>query len=734
MRFLLALALSLCVALPVRAQTVPGGPSTPLAPPTEAMLRRLAGDDVELVRRSDGTVRALIGARIAGTGAPGPRAVALLERFAPVFGLPSGARFEVVRELDAHGLHVVRLAQRVAGLRVLGTQAVVRMLPDGAIEHVAVSPPPSELALGSARIADAAAAEAAVLSALPPGFRALGAEPFLFGLDDALVPVWAVSAATPIETSLELVLLDARSGEVLVRIPRLLDARGNVFERNPRSDMNVTAEVELTDLTGTGLIGRYVRVASCDARAGTGCAGTSYAEPDAMGDFLYSPQTGRAYDDAFAEVNVYHHINRVAGYFRTAHDFTWTCGASTTLPVLVNYTEAPSTPYDNAAYSPGGSSCGLLLFGEGTSGDFAYDADVAYHEYGHAVTDALTDILGFSNNTLGVSYLPLAINEGTSDYWAATLQGDPNVAESFSSGSVLGSTGSLRVIENDLRCPNDLIGEGHFDGRIHAAVAWDLRVALGAEEADRILFASVTTYLSDVDLSAAASAMRATAVTLAGMGMVDPSAPALLDGIIDARGLVDCERIVPLDDGMNRQGYSGTESITGSIGRRIAPNHYRIDVPADATELRLFIGRFTVSGSYTLHVRPEVPVRVASRIVSSYSAPIGNRGELVLSSSSDFVLPRCATLYVAVQVDDLTTAGQSLYNISASMTRSGDPAATCPTPPDAGTGAADAGASASDAGAPAASSGCGCRAGRAGPPGLPLAALAAWLLGRRLRR
>ena len=734
MRALLVLALALGLVAPARAQTVPGAPSAPLAPPSDVMLQRLAGGGAELVRRPDGTVRAVIGARIEGSGPPGPRAVELLERFAPVFGLPSGARFEVVRELDAHGLHVVRLAQRVVGLRVLGTQAVVRMLPDGAIEHVAVSPAPAAVAPGTPRIADASAAEAAVIAALPSGFRALGAEPFLFGLDDELVPVWAVSAATPIETSLELVLLDARDGEVIVRIPRLLDARGNVFERNPRSDMNVTTEVELTDLTGTGLIGRYVRVSSCDAQAGTGCAGASYAEPDAMGDFLYPPQTGRAYDDAFAEVNAYHHINRVAGYFRAAHGFTWTCGPSTTLPVLVNYTEAPATPYDNAAYSPGGSSCGLLLFGEGNSGDFAYDADVAYHEYGHAVTDALTDILGFSNNTLGVSYLPLAINEGTSDYWAATLQGDPNVAESFSDGSSLGSTGSLRVIENDLRCPNDLIGEGHFDGRIHAAVVWDLRVALGAEEADRILYASLPTYLSDVDLSAAASAMRATAVTLAEMGMVDASAPAVLDGIIEARGLVDCERIVPLDDEMTRRGYSGTESITGSIGRRIAPNHYRIDVPADATELRLFIGRLTFSGSYTLHVRPEVPVRVASRIVSSYSAPIGNRGELVLSASSDYVLPRCATLYVAVQVDDLTTAGQSLYNISAAMTRSGDPGATCPTAPDAGSGGADAGSAAADAGAMAASSGCGCRAGRAASPGLPLAVLLAGWIARRLRR
>lgn len=723
-----------------------GGPPLEVLPPLQAdatLLQALAGEDAELLLHRDGpdagAVRAVVGARLGGAGTQGERAIALLTRFASVFALPPDVRLEVLSEADAHGLHVVRLVRTVGGLPVMGTAAVVRFLPDGAIDYVVVSPSPRALATGERRLLVEGDAFAAARSVVGQTTEVLGAEALLFPLFSELVPVWAVDVQGASEASLATLYLDARNGGLLLNLPRLTHAMGTVFARNTVSDMAMTTDVELPDLTGTGLTGRYLRVASCNAQSGTGCSAVGNAVPDASGDFLYAPVED-AFDDAFAEVNAYHHASRAAAYFRDTHAFTWRCGASTTMEVLVNFSEAPGALYDNAAYSPGGGrGCGFLLFGEGSSGDFAWDGDVVYHEYGHAVTDELTDIVGFSANNLGVSYMPLAINEGTSDYWAGTLQGDGAIAESFGGAvGIGGGHGSLRVIDNMLTCPSDLIGEGHFDGRIFAALVWDVREAAGAAAADTILFATMPTLLSDVSLADAAAAFRATAMTLSDMGTVEASVLAAVDAAIAAHGLTDCDRVVPLDDGMLRQGYSGTESITGSLGRNIAPNHYRIDIPVDATSLTLRIGRQTFAGSYTLHVRSGAPVRVASRIISSFSAPLGNSGDLVLSDAGGaFVLPRCQTLYIAVQVDDLTTAGQSLYGIQSFLTRSGDPAARCPELPDAGPPPGTDAGVAADAGTMSSGGGCACSA--AAPlrltPGVTglLLGLFSILLARRAR-
>lgn len=723
-------------ALAQEADRVSGAEVLPPVEANEALLFALAGEGVLAVRGDDGTLRMIYGAHFRGDGAPADRAVRLIERFAPLFGLPPDVQLTVEREQDAHGLHVVRLRRSIGALPVLGTVAVVRFGADGSIDLVQVAPGPDAIASGERRLRTEEAASRAARNLLGSRAEVLGARGLLFPLGGELVPAWVLDVRDGgIESSLEQVFLDARSGEVIVRVPRIDHALGTVFPRNRVSDMNVTSDVELTEMTGTGLTGRYVRVTSCNAQAGRGgCAPVANASADGDGDFLFAP-VAMSYEDAFAEVNAYHHVNLAAQYFREHHDFTWRCGASSTLDVLVNYSDAPATPYDNAAYSPGGGGgCGFLLFGEGVTGDFAWDADVVYHEYGHAVTDALTNILGFTVDSLGLSYEPLAINEGVSDYWAGTLQGDGSIAESFNDPSLGGGHASLRVIDNELTCPSDLVGEGHYDGRLFAAMVWDVREAAGAEAADAILYAAVPTYLSDVSLASAAAGYRAAAMALIDAGTVDGGVLAQIDAAIAAHQLTDCRRVVPLDDGRLRQGYSGNEMLTGSLGRSIAPVHFRVDVPVDATSLTLRMSRVTVAGRYSLHLRAGTPIRVSTgRIVSSFEGSVGAGGDLVLTDGSAFPLPRCQTLFVAVQVDDLNTAGQSLFGMQALLEQSGDPSAACPAMPDAGPPAGtDAGVG--DAGAPMDSSGCSCRAGRrASWPAAPwLGALA--LVGLAARR
>lgn len=725
-------ALALCLSLATLsvhapsalAQLVPEDDeaTSAVGVPRAPRLLDLAGPRARVERDENGRVHILYGAHVEGEGEPAERAIALVTRFALELGFPTTVTLALESEQRMHGFTVVRLARQEAGLPVRDAGAVVRFLSDGAIDLVVASPGAMHLAPGEPTLTEARARELTEAS----GVRVAEAHAELFSSDAGLVPVFALTTTRGPETSLTETVLDARDGTLLFSRPLALDALGTVFERNRTSDMNVTTDVELTDLTSTTtLTGTYFDAINCAAAAG-GCAG-SQAIADAAGDFLFAPEVG-SYTDPFAEVSAYHHASRVAAYMRAEHGFTWTCEGVTQMQLWVNYTESPSTPYDNAAFSPGfRGRCGVLLFGQGVTGDFAWDGDVVYHEFGHAVTDQVTNITGFVGDSLGVSYEPLAVNEGSSDYWAAVMQGDGSIAESFSGLGGIGAHGSLRIIDEDLTCPGSLIGEGHADGRLWAGLGWHVRTAIGAEAADALVFSTVASTDSSPSLSDIAILYRATAMGMVSMGTLDAAGLAAVEAEITERSLEGCRRIVPLDDFREHQGYSGTEFVTAGLGRGITPLHFSLEIPVDALWASISIGRQTFAGAYRLHFRAGSPVRVASRITSSWAVDVGPSGTVALDELSPLALPRCQTLYVAVEVLDLETAGQSLFGIQAMMEASGDPAAVCPALPDAGPPPS------SDAGAPDAGptstggSSCGCAAAGAGPgdalvPGLLLLA------------
>ncbi len=698
-----------------------------------------AGPRARLRRDAEGRTSMIVGASIPPTGAGSAAdAVGLLRRFGDVLGVPRGLSFRVEGEQRHHGFHIVRL-RRIEGARpVIGGSAVVRSGPDGSVDLIAVTPGPAAVESAAHPLSESQARDAAARlgRGAPVAARAVA-----LALHDAVVPAWQVDVHGRAETERARVVLDARDGSVLSAAPLAIDALGRVFARNPTSDMDATTDVGLTSLGDTdALTGSFFQVANCDTQAGGGCAGSQRARANAEGDFLFEPDRA-AFDDAFAEVNAYHHLSVSAEYHRTRHGFEWRCSSQPSMRVFVNYTEAPLTPYDNAAFNPAsGGECGFLLFGQGNGSDFAYDADVVAHEFGHAVTDQVSGIVGFVSDALGVNYEPLAVNEGTSDYWAGTLQGDPEIAESFAGLDAFGAHASLRVIDNDLACPSDLFGEGHLDGRLWAGLAWELRAALGPDKTDALLFATVASMTEDPSLSTASALLVGTAMAMVSMGTLEATDLALIEDRAQARGLPGCQRIVPLDDGEAHRGWSGSEFITGNLGRNVTPLHYRIEVPADATALHLRLRRLTPTGTYTMHLRTGGPVRVnVVRIISDAQVPV-TTGEVLLDESelSSLPLPRCSTLHVALEATDLRTRGQSLYEISAELERSMDPTATCPAMMAAADGGApDAGPGGGDAGvvtAPSNPGGCACGVGRASTTGTGAAFASLGLLLTRLRR
>lgn len=641
----------------------------------------------------------------------------------PVSDADLDTSFVLESSTEIHGFRVARYARWFAGVRVDGAEAIVRTRRDGTRDLLRTRGPDlRDVRVPSVDWPEALARARAAARSLDVGFTPTRVTD--------IEPLWArMHPDAPLEAAVLLrlegpalaqrvrVLLGAHDGRPWRIEPLVLDARGRVYARNPRSDDAMTVEVDLAPATRPGtLTSDRFEVRSCSVGVDGSCTPVARALADADGHFLLTPEP-TSFEDGFAEVNAYHHLHVFGERLERDHGFRYACPIDGRLRAFTNYTEAPARDYPNAAYVPGTrTSCGYLLFGQAGAFDFAYDADVVYHELGHAVTDQLAGLVGFAFDALGLGYEPLAVNEGTSDYWAATTQGDPHVAESLEGVDGLGRSAALRELDGALRCPDDLVGEGHFDGRIWAGAFWDLREELGAMKIDALLFATIASLGSAPSFDEAAETAAVTAEGMAAMGALTRAEAMRVRELLEARGLVGCRRLVPLDDGAVRVGYSGMPPLTGGLGLRVAPVHYAIALPADVLAVRVNVRALTPVGRYDVLARAARPVGfLGRRLQYDDRREVGRAGMALFERESPAFRP-CSTLHIAIETTDLAV-GQSLFAISASVDRSNDPSARCPAlepdaarEPDAGT--TDALSDDPDAGTSTPSNaGCGCRAG-----------------------
>lgn len=122
-----------------------------------------------------------------------------------------------------------------------------------------------------------------------------------------------------------------------------------------------------------------------------------------------------------------------------------------------------STGCCNAYYSSGTLN---FFVGNATVYNLARIGDVVYHEYGHGVHHYLLEGGTFAGD----------VSEGSADYIAATITGDPILAPNANT-----SGDYIRRIDQDRVYPDDLNDEVHNDGLIWASFLWDLREAWSAE-------------------------------------------------------------------------------------------------------------------------------------------------------------------------------------------------------------------------------------------------------------
>ncbi len=173
------------------------------------------------------------------------------------------------------------------------------------------------------------------------------------------------------------------------------------------------------------------------------------------------PGAGDTSNCRASEPNMFFHLNRIHDWYKVL-DPGYT-GPDYMVPGLVD-----SAGFANAFWDGNGTTFGD---GGGQFDNFAMYSDVIYHEFTHGVTQ-----FQYTNSTLPYSGESGAMNEGWSDYFACTFNGDPFMGE----GGLMLSTAPMRDLTNNLRYPGAIDHEVHDDSRMFSGSLWRLRTRIGA--------------------------------------------------------------------------------------------------------------------------------------------------------------------------------------------------------------------------------------------------------------
>jgi hypothetical protein len=320
------------------------------------------------------------------------------------------------------GAVVERYQQRVGGLPVLASEAVLTKQPDGPARLVADTTRPAIASPGAARTSrrravDVAEAQVGVEALRAPLSARLAIQP-----GDGGRLIWRVllPAARPLG-DFE-VLVDAVSGDVvassdLMRRYRMGTAK--LYKVNPvvqhdgarhlRSDRRdhdtpllrrLRRHVTLPNLNDGQdcLRGRWVHALRGER------------EKETCKRNLHWKGITRS-DSRFEALEVYFQINRSQEYIQSL-------GFSDSNPSPNGIADRPQRAVadayglDNSQYSPFSQN---VTYGRGGVDD-AEDGDVIVHEYAHAMQDSQSRAFGRSTR-----YQAIALAEGSSDYWAAAM-------------------------------------------------------------------------------------------------------------------------------------------------------------------------------------------------------------------------------------------------------------------------------------------------------------------------
>ncbi|MCS6803910.1 MAG: M36 family metallopeptidase [Acidobacteriota bacterium] len=233
----------------------------------------------------------------------------------------------------------------------------------------------------------------------------------------------------------------------------------------------------------------------------------------------------RSHSPGFEEVQTYWSVTDSQQYIRQLGLYNV---VNYSIPCNINGITA-----DNSFYISDGGGRGRLTFGSGGVDD-AEDAEIIWHEYGHAILDHQVPNMNQNFDGMG---------EGWADYWACTNAArhpsadhavyDPAEGEWDAVSYNPGNPPFLRRVDTNAHYPEDRHSDPHVTGMIWSRALWDIRQALGPAVADRLFLEGNFLMPFAPTLPQAAQAMLQ-----ADKRMTEGSNQAIMRAAFEARGLI----------------------------------------------------------------------------------------------------------------------------------------------------------------------------------------------------
>jgi uncharacterized protein (TIGR03437 family) len=429
-----------------------------------------------------------------------------------------------------------------------------------------------------------------------------------------LQPVWRVIIERNI-SELRRIMVDGVDGRIVEEVEltnRQQAQRGLAIPSNPLfSGVQV---VDLPRLAGAQtLTGPNIKVSSwypvflgAAPFSALGTIQTQIARANAQGNFFFEPG-----DPRFSETQVYFGAARAAEYIRSL-GFQ---GLNRQFDAVAWFFD-DENPYDVNAFftpTPFNGSGGIFLQVNALGADTAFDSDIIFHEYGHAVVHAMV-------NSLNSSQVFRSVNEAFADYFAASFFDSPEIGEYFPflspSPNVLVSEPFLRNINNSTVYPDDVRGQEHADSLMFSSALWDIRQAFGRARGDAIAINGLARMSATGGFFSSASALVAAARALYGN-----ITAGVVEGILRDRGLLsDAARFqedsIPIASGAVRTGFIPTNPAGRIL---LGAEDYRIRIPTRSRSLRIEVEANPTTANIVAYLRFRAPVEIRDgQIIADY--------------------------------------------------------------------------------------------------------------------
>jgi Zn-dependent metalloprotease len=452
----------------------------------------IQGTDWTYHRSGKNTVRAIYGRGLGRTISNREEAKTFFSDHAAMFGIEDSSHLKLERiQTDQTSGSSYHFGQYISGIPVVGGEVSLHTDRNGHLVAASADYHSMRGLTGGSISSDRDARTTAARLRFADGEISNGTLMILPGVKPRLA--WKFNATPKNAIGQWAVYVDALLPHKVLRVQREFfeaSATGMVFRENSVVTPNQTSERLLYLKNSSTLIGKFTKIYNANSklpfRRDLLPEYTRASEPDH--DYTF-PVT----DSRFAEGMAYFHINVV-------HDRWRSFGfrkLNRQLPVIVNVGSFSGVGLDNAFYTRSTIAPlknGAIAMGAGNKlGNFGLDADVYYHEYGHAVLDHAKPRLIESIE----SNYPFAFHEGFSDISSSGITGNATLAEfalrSKETGRFIG-----RNLENNNRYPEDVVlrgfgrSESHHTGLIIGGAWWDLQKQIGIDQAQSILYNSLT--------------------------------------------------------------------------------------------------------------------------------------------------------------------------------------------------------------------------------------------------